>query len=107
MAKDFLDGSLLAYSVTTGPHAERIHTLLERGVCVSVLALNAFASTARSKLAMTPKEVREALDALRTLCAEILPVNVDTHAEAMRVSSRYGCEISDAITIASALEAGS
>ncbi len=50
-------------------------------------------------------EVREALAAIRTLCQAILPIDIDTHMEALRVSERHGCAIFDALVVAAALRA--
>jgi hypothetical protein len=37
--------------------------------------------------------VREALAAIRTLCRAILPIDIDAHAEALRIAAHYGLAI--------------
>ncbi len=102
---EFLDTNVLVYAFTSDPRAERAQRLLARGCSVGVQGLNEFTNVARRKLGMNWAEVREALAAIRTLCEAILPIDVDTHTEALRVSERYGCAIFDALVIAAALRA--
>jgi predicted nucleic acid-binding protein len=52
---------------------------------------------------MTWVEVREALAAIRTLCRTILPIDIDTHTDALRIAECYGCTIFDALVVAAAL----
>jgi predicted nucleic acid-binding protein len=102
---EFLDTNVLVYAFTSDPRAERAQGLLARGCSIGVQGLNEFTNVARRKLGMNWVEVREALCAIRTLCEAILPIDVDTHAEALRVSERYGCAIFDALAVAAALRA--
>ena len=44
---------------------------------------------------------------IRTVCANILPIDVATHAAALRLAERHGFAFFDALMLASALEAGS
>ena len=85
--------------------AQAAQALLERGCVTSVQALNEFTNVARRKLGMTWREVRDALAAIRTLCRTILPVDIETHADALRIAERYGYTIFDALMIAAALRA--
>ena len=68
-------------------------------------ALNEFTNVARRKLGMSWEEVREALAAIRTLCRTILPMDIETHADALRIAERHGYTIFDALMIAAALRA--
>jgi len=102
---EFLDTNVLVYAFTSDPRAERAQRLLARGCSVGVQGLNEFTNVARRKLGMNWAEVREALAAIRTLCEAILPIDLDTHMEALRVSERYGCAIFDALVIAATLRA--
>ena len=61
--------------------------LLERGCLISVQGLNEFTNVARRKLGMTWREVREALAAIRTVCRTILPMDVETHVDALRIAA--------------------
>lgn len=102
---DFLDSNILVYAFTTDPRAVAAQALLERGGIISVQGLNEFTNVAKRKLGMTWAEVRDALSAIRTICPTIVPIDVETHADALRIAERYGYAIFDALIIASALRA--
>jgi len=102
----FLDSNVLIYAFTGDSRAAVAQELLGRGCVLSVQGLNEFTNVARRKLGLTWKEVREALAAIRTLCRTILPVDVETHADALRIAERHGYAIFDALIVASALRAG-
>ena len=103
MPGEFLDSNVLVYAFTTDPRATRAQELLERGCIVGAQGLNEFTNVARRRLGMTWGEVREALAAIRIVCRTILPINIDTHTDALRIAERYGYGIFDALMIASAL----
>jgi predicted nucleic acid-binding protein len=107
MAGAFLDSNLLVYAFTTDSRAVAAFALLERGCAISVQGLNEFANVARRKLGMNWDEVRDALAAIRALCREILPLDVDLHDDALRIAERYRYAMYDALVIAAALRAGS
>lgn len=102
---DFLDTNILVYAFTTDPRAARAQTLLERGGVIGVQGLNEFANVAKRKLLMSWAEIREALSAIRTVCRTIVPMDVETNTDAVRIADRYGCAFFDALMIASALRA--
>ncbi len=54
---------------------------------------------------MTWTEVRDALDAIRALCRDVLPLDSELHTEAVRIAERYGYGIFDSLVIAAALRA--
>ena len=105
MAGEFLDSNILVYAITTDPRAAAAQVLLERGGVVSVQGLNEFTNVARRKLGMTWEEVRDSLAAIRTLVGTVLSIDIDTHAEGLRIAERHGYGIFDALMIASALRA--
>ncbi|HVA15944.1 MAG TPA: PIN domain-containing protein [Stellaceae bacterium] len=107
MPGEFLDSNILVYAFTSDPRAGAAQALLERGCVTSVQGLNEFANVARRKLGMTWEEVREALTAIRTVCTAILPIAIETHADALRIAERHGYAIYDALMIASARQAES
>jgi len=102
---DFLDSNILVYAFTADPRAATAQALLESGCIIGVQGLNEFTNVAKRKLGMTWAEVRDALGAVRTVCRAIVPMDVETHADALRVAERYGYGIFDALMIASALRA--
>lgn len=102
----FLDSNVLVYAFTRDRRADRAQSLLASGCSISVQGLNEFANVAKRKLGMSWTEVREALAAIRALCQSILPIELDTHSDALRVAERYGCALFDALMVAAALRAG-
>ena len=105
MPGELLDTNVLVYAFTTDSRAVPAQALLERGCLISVQGLNEFTNVARRKLGMTWREVREALAAIRTVCRTILPMDVETHVDALRIAERHGYPIFDALMIAAALHA--
>ena len=80
--------------------------LLRRGGILSVQVLNEFTSVARRKIRMTRGEVREALAAIRVLCATPSPITAQTQETAMRIAEQYSYGIYDGLIAAAAREAG-
>jgi len=107
MAGEFLDSNILVYAFTSDPRAATAQALLARGCTISVQNLNEFANAARRKLGMSWRDLDNAFSAIRALCPRVLPLTIETHADAMRVAERYGFSIFDSLVIASALQAGS
>jgi predicted nucleic acid-binding protein len=101
----FFDTNVIVYAFTADPRAAAAQALLERGGITSVQALNEFAHVARRKLGMTWREVRDALAAIRTVCRTIVPIDVETHTDALRIAQRHRYTIFDALMIAAALRA--
>jgi predicted nucleic acid-binding protein len=60
---------------------------------------------ARRKTKMPWVEIRRALDGIKVLCPDPLPITLDTHGEALAIAERYSYRIYDALIVASALEA--
>jgi predicted nucleic acid-binding protein len=106
MASQFLDSNVLVYAFTNDRRAAKAQALLESGAVISVQGLNEFANVARRKLGMNWDELNRALGDIRTVCPRILPVDLDTHAEGLRIAERHGYAIFDALIIAAALQAG-
>jgi predicted nucleic acid-binding protein len=105
MPGEFLDTNIVVYAFTTDPRAGAAQALLGRGCVISVQARNEFTYVARRNLGMTWREVHDALAAIRTVCRTILPEDIETHADALRMAERYGYTIFDALMIAAALRA--
>ena len=105
--KVFFDTNILIYAIAQNdPRGPRAEALLVAGGLVGVQVLNEFVSVARRKMRMPWKDVIEALDAIRVLCASPVPVTISTHETALRVAENYGFEIYDALVVAAALESG-
>lgn len=106
MAGFFLDTSVVVYAFTHDRRAARAEELLALGGTTSVQVLNEFANVARRRLGMTWREVSDASAAIRILCAKILGLDVDDHAEALRLADARGLSIDDALVLVSALRGG-
>jgi predicted nucleic acid-binding protein len=100
---EFLDSNVLVYAFTSDPRAHKAQELLARGCTAGVQGLNEFVSVARRKLGMTWVEVRDALAAIRTLCPTILPIDIDTHTDALQIAERYRLSVFDALMVTAAL----
>jgi predicted nucleic acid-binding protein len=107
MAGGFVDTNVLVYAFTTDPKSAAALDVLEQRATTSVQTLNEFANVARRKLGMTWPEVRDALAQISILCRTILPLDIETHVDGLRIAERYGYAIFDALLVASALRAGS
>jgi predicted nucleic acid-binding protein len=102
----FFDTNVLVYAFATDDERATIaEGLLARGGTIGVQNLNEFVNVAVRKLAMPWKEVLEALNVIRVLCPSPVPLTVQTHDAALRISGRYGYHIYDSLVIAAALEA--
>lgn len=89
----------------THERTAQAEALLAAGGVVSVQVLNELAAVARRKLGMSWEAIAEALAAIRVLCPEPVRLTIDTHDAALRIASRYGVHIYDALVVAAALEA--
>ena len=105
-AETFLDTNVLLYLLCAdASKADRAEEMVAQGGVVSVQVLNEFASVATRKLGMSVAEAREALAAVRSLCA-VVPVSEQTHDLGLEIVERYGMPVYDAMIVASARLAG-
>jgi len=103
----FFDTSILVYTITQNdPRTVIAEKLLAAGGTVAVQVLNEFVDVARRKMKMSMGEWSIALACIRFLCGPIKPMTVATHETAIKIATRYGYRIYDALILASALEAG-
>ena len=104
--RPFLDTSVLVYAIgQQDARSARADELLDAGGVVSVQVLNELAAVAHRKLGMSWNDVAEALEAIRVLCPSPVALTVETHDAALRLSTRYGFHISDALIVAASIEA--
>lgn len=103
----FLDTNILIYAVLDdGAKVETAQLLVASGAVISVQVLNEFAAVARRKFGKTWAEIDEALQVVRSLVLEIVPLVLETHDTAMAISARLDYGVYDAMIIASAASAG-
>lgn len=107
MAGFFLDTNVVVYAFASDRRSVRAEELLARGGTISVQVLNEFANVARRKLGMTWQEVSDASAAIRVLCERVVDLDVDDHAEALRLAAAHGFAFYDALLLAGALRSGS
>lgn len=101
----FLDTNVFVYAIADDPRTHDAEELITEGGTVSVQVLNEFAAVARKKTNMSWTEVQLALESIKILCPEPLPITLDTHQAALAIAEKYGYRIYDALIVASALEA--
>jgi predicted nucleic acid-binding protein len=104
--KAFFDTNVFVYAVVQDdPRSQQAEDLIAEGGMVSVQVLNEFAAVARRKGKMPWDDVRFAIENIKALCPDPLPITGDTHKAALAIAERYGYKIYDALMVASALEA--
>src|SRR5487761_1084508 len=105
--KAFFDTNVLIYAVALDdPRSTQAENLLASGGVLSVQVLNEFVSVARRKIFMSWSDVTEALDAFGVLCPSPLPITAEMHEAARKIAENHDYNISDALVVAAALEAG-
>jgi predicted nucleic acid-binding protein len=105
--KAFFDTNVFVYAIIQDdPRSDHAEELIAEGGTVSVQVLNEFAAVARREGKMPWDEVRFAIENIKALCPDPLPITLDTHREALAIAERYSYRIYDALMVASALEAG-
>ncbi len=105
-ASAFFDTNIFVYAIVQNdPRSSRAEELLLEGGTVSVQVLNEFADVVRRKAKMPWDEIRFAIENIKALCPDPLPITLDTDREASTIAEKYGYRIYDALIVASALEA--
>ena len=103
--KAFFDTNVFVYAIIQDdPRSDHAEELIAQGGTVSVQVLSELAAVAR-RTKMPWVEIRRALDGIKALCPDPLPITLDTQGEAIAIAERYGYKIYDALIVASALEA--
>ena len=102
----FLDTNVFVYAIVQDdPRSHNAEKLISAGGRVSVQVLNEFAAVVRRKTNMPWGEVQLALESIKVLCPDPLPITLDTHQEALAIAEKYRYKVYDALVVASALEA--
>ncbi|SCB19680.1 Predicted nucleic acid-binding protein, contains PIN domain [Rhizobium multihospitium] len=103
---DFLDTNVLLYALMEDHRAERAQALLAQPFVVGAQALNEFANVGRKKLHMPWGDIREAVEAIVKLSANVIPVSEKITLAALQLVERYNFSFYDATMVAAAIEAG-
>jgi predicted nucleic acid-binding protein len=102
----FFDTNIFVYAVVQDdPRSDKAEELIAEGGTVSVQVLNEFADVVRRKAKMPWDKVRFAIQNIKALCPDPLPLTVDIHNEALTIAEKYGYRVYDALIVASALNA--
>lgn len=105
-ARAFFDTNVLVYAaLKNDPRSGRSEELLAVGGVISIQVLNEFVSVARRKFKTPWDDVRVALQWIRLLCPDPIPITIDIHEEAVSIAEKYGLGIYDALIAAAALDA--
>jgi predicted nucleic acid-binding protein len=105
--KAFVDTNVLIYAaIRNDPRSERAEQLLAVERVISVQVLNEFVSVARRRYQMPWNALKVALQWIRVLCPNPVPLTIETHNEAVRIAEQYGYKIYDSLILAAALGAG-
>ncbi|RDJ22920.1 PIN domain-containing protein [Bosea caraganae] len=105
MTRAFLDTNILVYAFSDDARNAVAEQILGKGGEISIQVVNEFSNVARRKLGFDWLQISEAVDAIRTLARGIHLLDLETHAEAIRLADRYGFSFYDALIVASALRA--
>lgn len=105
-ARAFFDTNVFVYAlVQDDPRSDMAEKLIAEGGMVSVQVLNEFAAVVRRKIKMPWDEVRFAIENIKVLCPNPLPITMHTHQDALAIAEKYGFKIYDALVVASAMQA--
>jgi predicted nucleic acid-binding protein len=111
-AEFFLDTNVLVYAFGAKAQAgaeirtEIAQGIVERGGAISVQVLNEFARIASRKAILSWDQITGFLEVIKELCDPPVPISLEIHESAVRLSRRYGFGINDSLIIAAALRAG-
>ena len=100
------DTNVAIYAFLAEKKSETAASTIGRTRFVSVQVLNEFASALSRKHYRSWPEIATALDHLTTAVPTVLPINSNSHSEAIRIAARYKLSFYDALMIAVALSGG-
>jgi len=106
MSQVFLDSNVVLYLLSADARkADKAEALLAQQPCISVQVLNEVTSVCRRKLGMPWTEVQDLLLAVKASCM-VLPLTVDTHAQAVSIAQQHKLSFYDAHIVAAAIQSG-
>jgi predicted nucleic acid-binding protein len=102
----FFDSNVVIYAFTQAEQkTDRAQLLLTEGGVVSIHVLNETANVLQRKFKTPWPRVGQIIEAILKNCPAPLPLNLETHRNALRICERYGYSVYDGLIIAAALEA--
>jgi predicted nucleic acid-binding protein len=106
MSQVFLDSNVVLYLLSADARkADKTEDLLAQQPCISVQVLNEVTSVCRRKLGMPWPEVQDLLLAVKASCM-VLPLTVETHAQAVSIAQQHQLSFYDAHIVAAAIQSG-
>lgn len=106
MSQVFLDSNVVLYLLSADARkADKAEALLAQQPCISVQVLNEVTSVCHRKLGMPWPEIQDMLAALKASCT-VVPLTVDTHAQAVQIAQQHQISFYDAHIVATALASG-
>lgn len=106
MSQVFLDSNVVLYLLSADARkADKAEALLAQQPCISVQVLNEVTSVCHRKLGMPWPEIQDLLAALKASCT-VVPLTVDTHAQAVQIAQQHQISFYDAHIVATALVSG-
>lgn len=105
MARALIDTNVLIYAFEQGWKAETARAVLASRPYVSVQGLTEFVRNARRKLEMSWTQANAARDIIVDAAAQVIPITLEVHREALRLTERYRLNLFDGQMLAAALAA--
>lgn len=102
----FLDTNVLVYAQGPGPKGDIARDALLAGGTVSVQILNEFASVLRRKFRLEWPGISAALDDVRAVVDQVVPLTLETHETALSIARETGFGFYDALVVAAASRSG-
>jgi predicted nucleic acid-binding protein len=102
----FLDSNVLLYLLSSDANkADVAEALLNQSPTISVQVLNEITSVCLRKFKMPWSEITDLLQAVKATC-RVVPLTVETHAQAVRVAQQHHLSFCDAHIVAAAISSG-
>ena len=106
MSDIFLDSNVILYLLSSNEHkADIAEKLLNQKPNISVQVLNEITSVCHRKIKMPWDEIHELLAAVKANCT-IVPLTVDTHAQAVQIAQQHRLSFYDSHIVAAAVVSG-
>ena len=106
MSDIFLDSNVILYLLSSNEHkADIAEKLLNQKPNISVQVLNEITSVCHRKIKMPWDEIHELLAAVKANCT-IVPLTVDTHAQAVQIAQQHRLSFYDSQIVAAAVVSG-
>lgn len=106
MSGVFLDSNVLLYLLSAdASKADIAEALLNPAPTISVQVLNEVTSVCLRKFKMPWPEITDLLQAIKAVC-RIVPLTVETHAQAVRLAQRHHLSFYDAHIVSAAIASG-